>query len=144
MGVNTEKVITLLGEVNKAFGTLEKYSRLEKAALLGDDEKLAAIKYHFVVMLEACIDLCIHISARSFVEAPEGYAHCFELLGRHGLLSPAVAGKMAELARFRNLLVHLYWKVDDSRVVEILQSELAAVKAFVSAIATATSEPQNE
>ncbi|HXL02441.1 MAG TPA: DUF86 domain-containing protein [Candidatus Atribacteria bacterium] len=31
---------------------------------------------------------------------------------------------LANMAKFRNLLVHLYWKVDDERLYQILQSQL--------------------
>jgi uncharacterized protein YutE (UPF0331/DUF86 family) len=41
---------------------------------------------------------------------------------------------MRELAGLRNLLVHLYWEVDDSMVYEGIRSELDDFQAFVRCI----------
>ena len=42
-----------------------------------------------------------------------------------------LANKLSEMAKFRNLLVHLYWKVDNKRVIEIAQNELGSFKEFI-------------
>jgi uncharacterized protein YutE (UPF0331/DUF86 family) len=34
------------------------------------------------------------------------------------------------MARFRNLLVHLYWKVDNQRVYRIIQDDLGDLDTF--------------
>jgi uncharacterized protein YutE (UPF0331/DUF86 family) len=34
------------------------------------------------------------------------------------------------MARFRNLLVHLYWKVDNQRVYQIIQNDLGDLDTF--------------
>jgi uncharacterized protein YutE (UPF0331/DUF86 family) len=39
------------------------------------------------------------------------------------------------MARFRNLLVHVYWDVDYGRVFDVLESDLDDLRAFSSAIA---------
>lgn len=39
------------------------------------------------------------------------------------------------MGKFRNLLVHLYWKVDDERIYEVLQSELDDFEDFIGQIA---------
>jgi uncharacterized protein YutE (UPF0331/DUF86 family) len=38
---------------------------------------------------------------------------------------------MRELAGLRNLLVHLYWDVDDSMVYEGIRSELGDLETFL-------------
>ncbi len=38
------------------------------------------------------------------------------------------------MARFRNMLVHVYWAVDYERVYAILQEDLDDLRAFVRAI----------
>jgi len=34
------------------------------------------------------------------------------------------------MARFRNLIVHLYWKVDDRRVYQIIRDDLGNLDTF--------------
>jgi len=46
-----------------------------------------------------------------------------------------LAQNLVNMAKFRNLLVHLYWKVDDERLYQILQSQLPDIDAFIDCIA---------
>ena len=135
MPLNQEKVASLVGEASKAISSLEQYRDVDDKLLLSNEEKLGNIKYQFIVALEACIDLCNYIVARSFMEAPESYAHCFELLAEKGILDASLARKMSELAKFRNVLVHLYWKVDDQRVIDLMKKELPTIRRFLKVIA---------
>ena len=64
--VNREKVITLITEVQKARKQLESYVSLPAEIVLGSPEKLNSVKYLFVIGIEACIDICQHISAKLF------------------------------------------------------------------------------
>ena len=41
------------------------------------------------------------------------------------------------MAKFRNLLVHLYWDVNDKKIYEILQSELDDFNEFIKQISIA-------
>jgi uncharacterized protein YutE (UPF0331/DUF86 family) len=42
---------------------------------------------------------------------------------------------MVDMARFHNLLVHLYWQLDYERIYDSLQGRCASVEAFASHIA---------
>jgi uncharacterized protein YutE (UPF0331/DUF86 family) len=42
---------------------------------------------------------------------------------------------MAEMARFRNLLVHVYWVINHERVYDSLPARVAALKSFVQDVA---------
>jgi uncharacterized protein YutE (UPF0331/DUF86 family) len=44
------------------------------------------------------------------------------------------------MAKFRNLLVHLYWKVDDQKVYQILKSDIRDIKKYLKKINTIISE----
>jgi len=38
------------------------------------------------------------------------------------------------MARFRNLLVHMYWKIDYGQVLDVLQQNLGDLRAFAAAV----------
>jgi uncharacterized protein YutE (UPF0331/DUF86 family) len=134
MTVNKDKVEMLVGQIGEAVALLEQYRNADSDKLVSEKEKLGNIKYQFVVAAEACIDLCNHIAAKGLFEAPESYSKCFDALAKHGVIGAELAAKMADLARFRNLLVHLYWKVDDREVVQNLH-KIGVLREFASAIA---------
>ena len=54
-----------------------------------------------------------------------------------GCSTRAIAAELRDTARFRNLLVHGYAKVDDTRVVEILRDRVDDLAAFRTALARA-------
>ncbi|NIM12065.1 MAG: DUF86 domain-containing protein [Candidatus Aminicenantes bacterium] len=41
---------------------------------------------------------------------------------------------MAEMAKFRNLLVHVYRKVDNSRVFDIIQKDISTLREYLKTI----------
>jgi hypothetical protein len=53
------------------------------------------------------------------------------------LLDPGAAADLRDTARFRNLLVHGYPRIDDTQVVEILRSRVDDLAAFRTALAGA-------
>lgn len=41
---------------------------------------------------------------------------------------------LAQMARFRNLLVHVYWKIDYGQVYDVIVTRLDDLRAFRAAI----------
>jgi len=54
----------------------------------------------------------------------------FEVLGKEGVLEEGLAGRLREMAKFRNLLVHRYVEVDNARVLEIIKYHLDDAREF--------------
>jgi uncharacterized protein YutE (UPF0331/DUF86 family) len=78
--------------------------------------------------------LCFHISAKQLHQVPEEYAGCFATLQQAGLLSAELTVRLQQMARFRNLLVHVYWKIDYGQVYEVIQTRLDDLRAFRAAM----------
>ncbi|OFV90290.1 MAG: hypothetical protein A3G76_04750 [Acidobacteria bacterium RIFCSPLOWO2_12_FULL_65_11] len=72
---------------------------------------------------------------RHLQKAPEDYAACFGVLREAGLVPAELAERLQQMARFRNLLVHIYWKLDYGQVYEILQRNLGDLRQFASIVA---------
>lgn len=62
------------------------------------------------------------------------FADSFRSLAEAGLLESGLARALEDAAKLRNLLVHQYADVDDTRVVEIIRTRLADLDEFVIAI----------
>ncbi len=85
--------------------------------------------------IEAALALCFHISAKQLKKIPDEYAGCFTNLHEAGLVSAELADRLRQMARFRNLLIHVYWKIDYGQVYEILQTRLDDLRSFRAAMA---------
>ncbi len=56
------------------------------------------------------------------------------LLGEEDILDRRLARRLAQMARFRNLLLHGYGEVDDRRMLRSMREDLSDVEAFVGEI----------
>lgn len=134
MGINKERLIALIGEVEKSVTILKEFAGKPKDEILADLKSLGSIKYYFIIAIEACIDICSHITAKEKWGISDSYANCFFCLKENHVISEAFAIKMVSMAKFRNLLVHFYLKIDDEKVYEFLQSELENFQIYIDII----------
>jgi uncharacterized protein YutE (UPF0331/DUF86 family) len=103
---------------------------------VADTDKVASAKYHFIVAIEACIDLCNHVISRNRLRVPEDYGDTFHVMAEAGALPPEFAEDLTAMGKFRNRLVHLYWKVDDRQVHQFLHSRLPVFNRFMREMGT--------
>jgi uncharacterized protein YutE (UPF0331/DUF86 family) len=103
-----------------------------------DERNVETIKLWLIELVQDAADLCNHLAARLLHRVPLSYPECFELLGDEGILEEPLADALRAMARFRNLLVHRYWDVDDHRVLEIARTQLDDLERFLEAVGRVT------
>jgi uncharacterized protein YutE (UPF0331/DUF86 family) len=108
MRYNPDKITTLASTLKKALYNLQQLQKLTKKEFLSDADKVASVKYNFIVAIEAAIDIASHIIAKNALRAPLDYADTFAVLAEAGCYSNDFAQELKDMARFRNRLVHLY------------------------------------
>ena len=137
--VDTERLARLLDSMATELAVLAQLAERGDDQLLADPMLIRAIKYAFVVSIEAAIDVAEHVIASEGHRVPESFADAFTVLEEAGLIDGELAQAMEDAARFRNLLVHGYADVDDTRVLEILRTGPADLRRYRSVIAAAVS-----
>jgi uncharacterized protein with HEPN domain len=50
------------------------------------------------------------------------------------ILAPVLSAKLKLMAKFRNLLVHRYWTIDNARVYDIIKQDISVVGEYVEAV----------
>jgi uncharacterized protein YutE (UPF0331/DUF86 family) len=99
-----------------------------------DAKTTNSAKYLLIVASEAALDICNHLVAKKGGRSPEDYADCMTILAELGVLDPDLQTRMSKMARFRNLLVHLYWRVDDREVFRVASERLDDFDQYLRAI----------
>ena len=130
-----ERMVKLVSELRRSVGRLRDIAKLSTEDFLEDPDKIGSSKYHFIVAIESCIDMCTHVISRNGYRAPEDYADTFRVMGEEGAFGLEFSVELCNMARFRNRLVHLYWEVDDKQVYDIFQGRLDDFKKFLDFIA---------
>jgi len=130
------------GSIGKLLEILEDYLDRLKALrdeltlekLRTDRKSLDSAKYDLQVCIQCCIDIGNHLVSSLGLGLPEGYADIFDKLGQFGVITPDFAYTMGEMAKFRNILVHLYGEVDVEKMYNILQNNLGDFDQFSKVI----------
>lgn len=92
--------------------------------------------------IETCLDIGNHIIATEGFRFPEDNKDVFVILGEEGVVPADLFPRLIDMARFRNLLVHEYAKIDDAIVYVILRKRLGDFDRFAKAIVTYLERPR--
>ena len=131
---NADRIRQIMGEINNALRKLAVYAEMSEDEFLAHAEKIDSSKYNLIVAIEGAIDICNSIAARAGGRAPHNHADCFAVLGELEFLDDGFVDRLKKMARFRNLLVHLYWKVDDKKIHQIIKTDIRDIKDYLKAV----------
>ncbi|MCY4078275.1 MAG: DUF86 domain-containing protein [Acidobacteria bacterium] len=134
MTLNPDLVRARCSEIEESVQRLEALAARELPDFLADRDAQDVACYRLLVAIEASLALCYHVSSRRLRIAPESYADCFAVLGEAGVIARDLAERLQRMARFRSLLVHMYWNLDHRQVHKTMQEDLGDLRAFAAAI----------
>jgi uncharacterized protein YutE (UPF0331/DUF86 family) len=132
--VDRDKIEGMLRHLQQYTTYLQEIVAQDQQAFLGDPKSIGSARYYLQVSIETCIGIANHVIATERLRAPRDYRDSFKVLNEASLLPDDFTRTMQELAGLRNLLVHLYWEVDDQMVYDGIRSELDDFKTFVGHI----------
>ncbi len=124
----------LFTEMDESLRKLRSLSKLSEDEFLGHYEKIDTAKYNFIVAIEAIIDICNRIISKRKLGYPQDYSDVIKLMSQEGVLEGDLVGRLVEMVKFRNMLVHLYWKIENDRLYQYLRENLGDFEAFKEAI----------
>ena len=134
MALNLSLVHQRFQDIRDSLARLDVIAQEPLEVFLADQDMRDVASYRLLVAIEAAIQLCFHISAHRVQRVPEGYADCFAVLGETGVVPQELSRRLQQMARFRNMLVHVYWDVDYGRIYTMLQENLDDLRFFVQAL----------
>jgi uncharacterized protein YutE (UPF0331/DUF86 family) len=124
----------LFTEMDESLRKLRSLSKLSEDEFLGHYEKIDTAKYNFIVAIEAIIDICNRIISKRKLGFPQDYSDVIKLMSQEGVVEGDLVGRLVEMVKFRNMLVHLYWKIENDRLYQYLRENLGDFEAFKEAI----------
>ena len=124
----------LFTEMDESLRKLISLSKLSEDEFLSHYEKIDTSKYNFIVAIEAIIDICNRIISKRKLGFPQDYSDVIKLMSQQGVLEEDLVGRLLEMVKFRNMLVHLYWKIENDRLYKYLKENLGDFEAFKEAI----------
>ena len=135
MMLNQELILTRCQEIEDSLERIKRIKEMTKEEFLKDRDAQDIACYRLLVAIEAALSLCYHLSAKRLKKVPEEYAECFAILFDAGIIPESLSKNLQKMARFRNLLVHMYWKIDYGTVYDIIRYNMEDLRSFSSIVA---------
>ena len=132
--VDTTLLGRKLAQLDVYLDQLSEFSRLSPAAYKKDWKTQRIVERTLQILVELCIDIANHIISDQGMRLPTGYASTFEVLMENRVLNRRLSNTMEKMAKFRNLVVHQYDKIDPAIVVSILRKNLSDFERYKKAI----------
>lgn len=132
--VDRQKISKLLDQIRESSEKLSLFIGIKKEEFINDFKNSGSAKYNLVIAVEAMIDVSNHLVAKLKLGTPEDYADIFKILNKLNIFNDEEINKLVEMTRYRNKLVHLYWKIDDSEVYDGLKNNIETFEKFESGI----------
>ena len=117
--------------IERNLNFLSNYKDMSEEEFVNSYKDVQAVKFSLFEIIESCIDVASHIISAKGYERAENYAEMFEILGKKEIIESKLSKNLSDMARFRNVLIHAYAKVDNSKVLTYIKDELIDVENFV-------------
>lgn len=121
-------------EIRTTLRQLQAPGQLPLADFISQELLVDASLYRLIRAIEAAQAICTHLAARIPTRTPNSGPDCFLALSEAGVIESQLAGRLQQMSRFRNLLVHRYWELDLARVHQILQNDITDLELYVQAV----------
>jgi uncharacterized protein YutE (UPF0331/DUF86 family) len=132
--VDAPRLRSLLARYREYRGYLEELGKRSNDALRSDFAVMGGVRHYLLLAIETLLDLGSHVISSEGFEPPKNYADIYRVLRDESIITAELADDLMAMARFRNVLVHLYADVDEERVLFILRSSVTDMDEFVDSI----------
>lgn len=122
--VDETLILRKLSELDQYFKQIKEYKGITVAEYSGDWKIQRIIERTLQMMIETCVDIAGHIIADKGYRTPTSYSDSFRVLHEEKVLNDKLFSALEKMAKFRNIVVHHYDKVDAEIVVGILRKDL--------------------
>lgn len=113
-----------LAELEDYLGQIKEYDDIALEQYVRDWKTQRIVERTLQMMIETCVDIAGHIISDKGYRVPKSYAETFRILHEENVLGEELCETMEKMAKFRNIVVHSYDKVDAEIVVKILRNHL--------------------
>jgi uncharacterized protein YutE (UPF0331/DUF86 family) len=132
--VDKSLVLRKFAELEENLRQIGDYSNISVKEYSEDWKVQRIVERTLQMMIEICVDIASHIVSDAGYRVPKSYADTFRVLHENENISEDLFGKMEKMAKFRNIVIHQYSKVDAEIVVNILKRDLNDFLDFKKAI----------
>ncbi|MDD5474735.1 MAG: DUF86 domain-containing protein [Candidatus Methanoperedens sp.] len=132
--LDKDRLLEKMDELEKYLRELDAYLPEEEEEYLNSGLRKRACERAFQLASENLLDICNLIISEKGFGIPTDSKDCIRKLSENGVIPESLSIRLEELVGFRNLLVHQYGRVDDSKAYYYLNEESKDFYEFIEII----------
>ena len=132
--VDKTLILRKLAELEDYLDQIREFSSVSLDEYTGDWKTQRIVERTLQIMIEVCADIAGHVISDEKLRIPVSYADAFRSLFEAGMIASETRDVMEKMAKFRNIVVHQYERIDAEIVVLILRQHLDDFLVFRDAV----------
>ncbi|VVB54163.1 Uncharacterised protein [uncultured archaeon] len=130
-----DEIVSKLELLSEYVENLRSYKKYSVEEIRNDFTIRGALERYLELSLECSIDIAEMIISYENLKRPDSYREVILTLGRAGIMPDDFAQKFSNAAGLRNVLVHMYAKIDIDEIYYNLTENLQDFNTFARLIA---------
>ena len=122
--VDKTLILRKLAELEELLTQVKEYENVAVEQYQRDWRIQRIVERTLQMMIETCADIAGHIISDRGYRIPTSYSDTFRVLHENRILKSDLFETMEKMAKFRNIIVHQYDRVDAEIVIGILRKNL--------------------
>lgn len=142
--VDRDLLAAKLGELADRIARVRRHCPGTADALARDRDRLDLVSFNLMLAVQVCLDVASHLIADEGWPAAGDLAGAFVRLRERGVLTEATAEALARAAGLRNVVAHVYGRVDAGLVHQAATHGLRDLERFAAETAAwAEAQPRS-
>jgi len=123
-----------LARIDTYLSQVREFSKISENEYKKNWKTQRIVERTLQILVEECIDIANHIISDEGLRLPVGYGDAFQILMENKIMNKKLSATMEKMAKFRNVIIHQYEKIDPAIVVSILRRDLDDFEKYKKAI----------
>ncbi len=132
--VDKALILRKLSELDEYSKQIGEFAATTAEEYCGNRKIQRIVERTLQMMIESCADVANHIISSKEYRVPKSYVDIFKILHENDIIDSKIFDKMANMVKFRNIVVHDYDKIDVAIVINILKKHLNDFKTFKNCV----------
>jgi uncharacterized protein YutE (UPF0331/DUF86 family) len=132
--VDRTLVLRKLSELEEYLRQIKEYAGITAEQYSQDWKIQRVIERTLQMIIETSVDIAGHIISDKGYRIPSSYADTFRVLHENNILGKDLFAALEKMAKFRNIIVHRYDRIDGEIVIWLLKRDLNCLLSYKKAI----------
>jgi uncharacterized protein YutE (UPF0331/DUF86 family) len=132
--VNRQLIDNKLVQLAGYIADLVESQDMGQKEYLADKKTQRYVERTLHLAIECCLDIGNHLIADQNWREPINNKDVFTVLEENGVITSALLPNLSKMAKFRNILVHDYAKIEPDIIYSILKNNVADFQKFIKEI----------